>query len=79
MTELTLMYLIAAFGFLAFMAGAESERKINYKDEDIFYTLWLCLLWPVILIAAIQYSENVHIKSLRKNIAKNIDKLKHKD
>lgn len=79
MTELTLMYLIAAFGFLAFMAGAESERKIHYKDEDIFYTVWLCLLWPVTLMAAVQYSGNYHIKKYREKIVKMIDKLKHND
>lgn len=79
MTELLLMYLIAAFGHLAFMAGAESERKINYTNEDLYYTVLLCMLWPITLSAAFQYSENVHIKSLRKNIAKKIDKLKNKN
>lgn len=79
MTELILMYLIAAFGHLAFMAGMESNRKLHYSDEDIFYTVLLCCLWPITLLAAFQYSENVYIKNLRKNIAKNIDKLKHKD
>lgn len=44
MIEILLMYLIAAFGHLAFMAGAESERKINYTNEDIYYTVLLCLL-----------------------------------
>lgn len=79
MTELLLMYLIAAFGHLAFMAGAESERKINYTNEDLYYTVLLCMLWPITLSAAFQYSENSYIKNLRKNMAKNIDKLKHKD
>ena len=79
MTELLLMYLIAVFGHLAFMAGAESTRKPHYSDEDIFYVVLLCCLWPITLLAAFQYSENVYIKNLRKNIAKKIDTLKYKN
>lgn len=72
MTELILMYLIVAFVHLAFMAGAESERRINYTDEDIFYTVLLCLLWPITLTAVFQYSENRHIKNLRKTLRKRL-------
>lgn len=82
MTELLLMYLIAAFGCLAFSAGSQSVRGVRgyyQSDEDIFYTCLLCVFWPVLLIACFQYSENWYIKKARQIIAEKIDNLKYKD
>jgi len=79
MTELLLMYLIGVFGSLAYMTGSESYRQTIHTNEDIFYTVILCLQWPALLAAGYLYSDNIYIVELRQKIAKKIDKLKPKE
>lgn len=83
MMEIILLYTTGIFGCLAFAAGHHAGK--NNRDmyagiatdtnEDLFYTVVLCAIWPFFLIAGFHYSDNLYMIDGRKKLSKIVDNI----